>query len=693
MKSTRCPAILSASIFTIATGMTSLHVYAQQAPTNLKEIIVTADSESGGTADLKTTQETAALKTSTPLLETPQSVSIIPEDQIILRNTKSTADALRYTAGVSTDTYGSDPRGYDWVNIRGFDSFNSQYLDGMRLYNYEQTEIFGLDHIEVLKGPSSVLFGQSTPGGLINNVSKKPKDQAFGELGAEVTDRGTLEATADLGDLLTKDGALAYRVVGLFREANQDSNGNDIDGRRYYIAPSVTWKIADDAKLTILTSFLRGESTQTPEFLPVGGDYLRVRYNNFDVEDNTIYRVGYAFEKKFGDNITLRQNARFSAYDVVDQYQYSGAYTSDTTLESYLADWRCSARTGTIDTQLEAKITNGPLEQTLLGGVDYGISSTKTTYREDPAEDFDLLNPDYYTSASADTLYSDSRQRLQQVGVYAQDQLKFASRWVAVGSLRHDWVYSRTREETDGSKEKSHDGAFTYRAGLMYLGDYGISPYTSYSTSFYPNSGTDADGNTFDPSAGKQFEVGVKYAPQGMRGGITFSAFDLKQDNVLTTDPVNSSYQKANGEWESKGVELEANVGVTKNIDLIGNITAMHVEIVKSEDGDEGNTPQLLPTHTAAGWITYTFHEGALDGLTFGGGLRYVGGTYQDNANTEKNDNYAVADAVARYTRGPWTYALNADNVFGDENYVGDGSGFYYQAAGRSFRLSVNYNW
>ena len=272
-------------------------------------------------------------------------------------------------------------------------------------------------------------------------------------------------------------------------------------------------------------------------------------------------------------------------------------------------------------------------------------------------------------------------------------QIKFDDHWVGVASLRHDWVKSESAERTSGgSADEQDDKAFSYRLGLMYLADNGLAPYASYSTSFFPNSGVDAQGTTFDPTEGNQFEVGLKYAPKDFRGGLTFSAFHLTQDNVLTTDPRNQAFMKANGEWTSKGVELEGNVGITDRITLLGSLTLMDIEITKSADGDEGKTPGQTPEKTASGWVTYSFTDGTLQGLTLGSGVRYTGPSYQDTSNTAKNDSVLCVDLVARYVRGPWTVALNVDNVADETTYSSDGFG-YYQSAGRTVRVSLGYKW
>ncbi|RYD36072.1 MAG: TonB-dependent siderophore receptor [Verrucomicrobiaceae bacterium] len=648
--------------------------------------------------DYTTEENTVGTKTTTSLLETPQSISVITRDQLDIRNAQGIAEAIRYTAGTSTETYGQDPRGYDWVNIRGFDAFNNRYLDGMRLLNYEFPQIYGLERVEVIKGPSSVLYGQANAGGIINGISKRPTETAFGEVGAEIGTHEYYETTLDVGGPLTKDGSVLYRLTGQFKDTQEDSEGFPIDARSYYIAPAITWKISPDTKIDFLTSYYYGRSTQTPSYAPTpDGGPTGVKafgYRKWDYEMNDILRLGYALEHRVNPDLVLRQNLRGSQYNVEDKYVNSMGYQPGTTILDRTASiWNSDSLAFTVDNQAEYKITTGRVEQTLLGGFDYSWSSADTVYYEDGVPGIDTTNPDYSLAIPRPTtLQSDSYQKVSQYGIYAQDQIKLDSKWIATLSGRYDWTRNLVKERTADTVDTQVDEAFTSRAGLTYLADNGLAPYASYSTSFYPNSGTDQNGNTFDPTEGRQYEIGVKYAPKDFRGGATLSLYDLTQDNVLTTDPSNTAFSQASGEWRSRGIEFEGNIGISDNLDLLVNGTLGDVEITSSEDGDEGNSPALTPEKSASAWLNYTFNDGALKGLTLGGGVRYVGTSYSSNANTDKNSDYTVLDLAARYVNGPWTYALNVNNVFDTVEWINTDYQ-YNRTAGNSVNLSVAYHW
>ena len=585
----RLPSFLAA-LFGAASCLSAVQGQAapeqEAVPQELDTLTVTGTKDQDARIlDYRNESAAVGTKTDTPLLETPQSISVVTEDQIVMRNAQGVAEALRYTAGTSTETYGPDPRGYDWVTIRGFDAFNSRYLDGLRLQNYEFPEIFGLERVEVMKGPSSVLYGQSTAGGLINAISKRPKEVAFGEIGTEIGTHESYEATLDFGGPLSADGSLLYRFTGLFKDNQKDSTGFPVDARRYYIAPAVTWNISPDTKIDLLVSYFHTDSTQVPSFAAApNGAPTEVRafgYDQWDFEKNDILRFSYQLEHQFTPDLKFRQNFNASSYDVKDKYVNSLGYSSGTMMDRSASIWNSDSRSIGLDNRLELKFGTNRVEQTLLFGFDYAYATADTQYYEDPIPGIDIANPDYSLPIPVPTtLLSDSYQRSTQYGFYAQDQIKLDSKWVGTFSIRQDWAETDLKERTTGgTHDRQKDEAFTVRAGITYLADNGLAPYVSYSTSFYPNSGTDSAGNTFDPTEGKQYEIGLKYAPKDFRGGATLSVFDLTQENSLTTDPANTAFSKANGEIQSRGIEFEGNLGITGNLDFLVNASYADVEI------------------------------------------------------------------------------------------------------------------
>ncbi len=654
----------------------------------LDKLRITSDT------DLIAAQSSVGTKSSTPLIETPQAISVVTRGELDLRDAKTIAQALRYTAGTTTEFYGEDPRGYNWVKVRGFDTFDSQYLDGLRLFNYELTEAFGLERVEVMKGPSSVLYGQSTPGGLINGVSRHPTSTAIGELTAEVGDGQTIETTLDVGGPVSSSGNLLYRFTGLFHDAEKDSNGYPVNAQRTYLAPALTWRVSPATTLTVLGSYLQGESVQGPGYaVGADGSFTGVYSNdkNWDWENNKIYRLGYELEHRFSSNLVFRQNARASHYDVVDKYLYAYGYEADNvTLDRAASLWASQSRALAFDNQFEWKTSRDHVEQTILAGLDYSASLTDTQYYEDAGPSLDITAPDHNAPVTPPTtMYTDTHQRNAQTGLYLQDQLKFNSRWIATLSGRYDWASAATTDHLAGnSRTSQQDDAFSGRAGVTYLAVSGFAPYASYSTSFYPNSGTDFSGKPFDPTEGRQYEIGFKYAPKAGRASTTLSFYNLTQVNVLTSDPVNIGSYKTAGEWRSRGVEFETKAALSAGFNLLLSASYDDIEITKSNDGYAGHVPYLTPRFNASVWLDHTWRNGALRGLTLGGGARYSGSTFGDDANTVRNDGYGAFDLALSYARGKWRYALNVSNLF-DKNQRFSDTFNWYDNPTRTIRVSA----
>jgi iron complex outermembrane receptor protein len=285
----------------------------------------------------------------------------------------------------------------------------------------------------------------------------------------------------------------------------------------------------------------------------------------------------------------------------------------------------------------------------------------------------------------------------KQAGTYLQDQMKLGN-FTLVLSGRNDWVETTQEARDTGAIVASRDDSrFSGRAGLIYNFDNGIAPYVSYSTSYNPIIGLNAQNQLFLPETGKQAEIGVKVAPAGFDGYFTVSAFDLVRQNVTTTTgagivPV---LQNQTGEVTSRGIELEAVANVTRELKLIGAFTSYHLSTSKDLDPTlVGKTPTNTPQLLASGWADYTFKEGPLEGFGFGGGVRYIGSSWADAANTLEVPSVVLGDLALHYEWQNWRTALNVINLT-DKVYVAScasaTSCFYGDR--RRVTASVSYKW
>lgn len=641
-------------------------------------------SGAGVAPDSYVAQESrAGTKTDTSILETPQSISVVTRAQMEAQNAQSVTEVLRYVPGVAVETYGVDPKGFDWVMMRGFNAqATSDYKDGLRQaatgYTLFRSEPYALERVEVLRGPSSVLYGQGDAGGLINRVSKLPSATPQYETELEYGSFQRKQAAVDLTGPANESGTLLYRLVGVARDSNTQftyPNGDRISDDRLFAAPSLTWAPSAATRFTLQTEFLHDRSGGTIGTVTVNGKPTDLRngdpsFNRYDQKQKTI---GYLFEHRFNDTVQVRQNLRYGRVDaLLDNVLVVGLDPAGLTRSARRFDESMTALA--LDNQVQFDLRTGPLSHTLLTGLDFNRSSADVSRTMGPAPSLNPYDPVYGVDVpTPSTPLANYLERTHQTGLYLQDQIRFAERWVVTLGGRYDW-YSQKTENRLLNDDTNQDGTrFSGRAGLNYVMPNGVAPYVSYAQSFLPNTGVSAPANgsaPFAPSRARQWEAGVKYQPPGSDSLYTVAVFDIKKSNVLTNDLFNPGFQVASGEVQSRGVEVEGKLSLADGWDFTGSYTYVNAEITRANNATQGNRPALVPEHTASGWLNYTVRRSALAGLSLGVGARYVGSTYGDNDNTLKIAAHTLIDAGVSYAVDKHlTLSVNATNLF-DKEYL-----------------------
>lgn len=710
-------------------------VYAQSGDIALDTITVEGEEKKKATGEVQdptshldgyiATSSRSGLKTNTPIEKIPQSISVITSDRIDDQKAKSVSEAIGYSAGVVTKGFGFDQR-FDHFLIRGFDQQGTGiYRDGLQLRNMNfvswSMEPFGLERLEVIKGPTSTLYGQNAPGGLVDGISKRPRDEEHGEIFAAFGSFKYKETGVDFGGPLS-DGLFSYRFVGLWRDG--ETQVDEVDNKRIYLAPSITWSPSDKTSLTVLANFQRddngdsfrvlpGPSRATGEAPVVGNTNLARNTFLGDADKNRFLSeqgaIGYELEHKFSSDLTLRQKARFSASDLKYNTIYNGArvrgfpfppvfvnqFDPNNTLLRLGFDVDEETQYATIDTNAEYKFKYGQSKITTLMGIDFTyidddasiITSTDSLLLIDSRTVIPVgpLLPTFPYSGS-NTLIS--KEKRKQLGLYGQAQINFDDHWELTLGGRHDWVrgdlFSRTNTVLASGTtneivdRKTEENEFTGRAALSYSFDNGLTSYVSYTESFNPVNGVSVSGTPFDPETGVQYEAGLKYKPKGTNHLLTMAIFDLTRQNVASQDRVNPGIRRQIGEVTSRGLELEGNFDFDFGLQLQAAYSYLDAEITDGNASEIGNLPARVPEHAASLWANYEFQNPTLKGFSISAGVRYIGERFGDDLNGIKLEDVTLVDAAIRYEWKNWNFALNASNLF-DKDYIAGCSAYQLQ--------------
>jgi iron complex outermembrane receptor protein len=636
------------------------------APLELPTIEVSgslAGLATGPTGFVPTDSATAG-KIAAPLVETPASVSVVGADEIAARGgAVNLGDAIAYTPGIWVDpafSLTSDSA----FTIRGFSSWGANYLDGLRVgtgmtrAGQPSIEPYGMERIDVLRGPASVLYGQIVPGGLVNTVSKRPTFDSSREAMLQYGSYDQLQGAFDLNGVIGDGASLAWRMVAFGQSSNTQMD--EVDDNRVYLAPSLTWNIGDDTTLTLLAYWrrLRGQEWSN-ELVPEALETVPVSFNpgepGFDVRDSDQYSFGYEFAHRFNDSLSLVQNARVFRMDGTyhQVFAWSGltgnpdrpfevareAYKQDQTVDLFA-----------IDTRLVGSFRTGALTHEAFLGVDYNDVHSRMTGQWGAAPPLDFADPVRGLPLGPWEAPLDDHMWQTEVGIYAQDRIAAGPWRITLGGR---WTDAETGEEADVAawNFKQDDSAFVANAGILYLTEAGFAPYASFAQSFMPEAGTDWQGTPFEPTRGQQYEVGVKYQPPGVEALVTLAAFEITQSNLTTADPEHPDFSRQTGEVRMRGLELEGRAAFGP-VDASLSYTYLDSEVTESEDGTEGNDYPSTPPNVASLWLDYRPEGVRLAGLRLGGGLRYNDGNWGDDANTLWNDSQLLIDLAAGYDFG-----------------------------------------
>ncbi|MHA2740551.1 TonB-dependent siderophore receptor [Vibrio harveyi] len=668
------------------------------------------------------TYRNTATKTSLEPEETPQAITIITKDEMDLRGVSTVSEALRYSSGVNTELRGGAVTRLDLFNIRGFINYTNFY-DGLPLlfngWNLQpQIDAAAVEQVEVFKGPTSVLYGNIPPGGMVNIIAKTPQSEPANTVSVSTGTNSLKEVNFDTTGQIG-DSNVNYRIVGMAKQ--RDGQAETSEDERYLIAPSFDWQATDDTLVNVNVYYQNDPSAGIYTTVPAAGSVLDnplgslspdtyLGDKNWNTYEREVLMVGYKILHDFNNNWQFLQNARYMTADSYQENTYNSPLAADNRTigrNAYLTDE--DSTSFVIDNQLSGYVAHGNFEHNLLLGLDYQYLDSDVKYKDTLGYSLtqDIFNPNH-NQIDRDALKFAYQQALdiktKQLGVYFQDQLRY-NNLVMIAGLRWDKYESDTNTVSDylgtvtPSKEKLDENNVSFRVGALYELDFGLSPYLTYSESFEPIAGADASGKAFDPSTGHQWELGFKYAPLGGDVSGNLALFHITKKNAILTDP-NNPYapQYQAGEVVSQGAELEAKWQATPQADLTLNYTYINMEI--KEDSyyhQEGKTPVWIPEQTASLWANY-YYEGTLTGLRTSAGVRYVGKTEMDAQNSDQVPDYTLVDLAASYDLSAASQSLDgasvtlsASNIFDEEYYSCYDKNNCWFGAERSIEAKLEY--
>lgn len=653
---------------------------AQEAEIALPTLTIEGGANTGFFGELFAETSGTVMKTDDPIVDTPRSVSVVTQQQMQDRGARSVTQALQYVPGVYSGNYGLDNRG-DWSLVRGFAP--ASFEDGLQAqfgyYNNTKPEAFLLDSVSVLKGPSGMLYGNGSVGGIVNTSSKLPDPNAPNIVQLDFGTNDLFQANLDMGGELGSDGKLRYRLVAMGRSADGQIDFTSDDAGA--VMPSLTWTPDEDTAFTVLALYQKVETSPMIQFYSLYGTLYSARpfangdflppdafigepdFDSYDAEQQSVTLFGtHRFTDVWSVTGTLRYLASsasyqqaYWAYDNLETGRYNPDGTINRTAEaadndshSWVGDLHASADFALGSTQHAAMLgvafTDGRFNY------DWGYAETGG-----PIDPFDP----HYTGVGKATIVDYPEMELKQQSIYAQDQITWDRVTVQIGG-RYDWIVSdaQTWNPADPT-QRLKDGAFSGSAALLYAFDNGMVPYLSYSESFEQEAtGTDLAGNAFLPTRGSQYEAGVKYQPPGSRSLLTAAVFEITKSNLLQPDPDNPLFSVQTGEATVRGIELGAQA------EWRGFSVDAGYSYLDTEDAD-GERFAGVPQNQGSVWLQYAASDG-LSGLSGGIGVRYVGAMASGDVMTP---DFTLYDAMLAYEWDRYQVMLTGRNL-ADRTYL-----------------------
>jgi catecholate siderophore receptor len=648
----------------------------------------------------------------TAIRDLPQSATVINRAVMNSQNVTTLKEALRNVPGITISS-GEGGNIGDNINIRGYSARTDLFLDGFRDRGHYSRETFFLDAVEVLKGPSSMLFGRGSTGGVINQVSKQAGLRDHSEVGLGVGTDAYYRATADVNRKMSDTSAFRVSVLAHTEESTRDV----VEADRYGIAPTARFGIGTATEVSVYA--LHQRSDEIPDYgLPFtpGGTKVNpatpvsVDVDNFygftdDFFDQRVDALNLRVDHKFSPGLSLRNQTQYSQTRThAAPTVFPGVTATTTGRDRREREQKDESLYN--QTDLITKFDVGAVKHTLVTGVEIGRDNNFRqgyTWTGEPSQN--LADPGYGPLAGSgatraqDATHTDNEA--DTLAVYVNDTLELTKQWKLVGGLRRDTyaVEARSINNSTGATTllERTDRMTSVRAGVIYQPDDRTSYYVSYGTSFNPaaegltlsSSTTSTSNVNLKPEENRSFEVGAKWDLLGGRLAVNTALFRVEKTNAREDDPVTGDVVLG-GNTRVDGFEMGASGQLASDWQIFAGYTFLDGEIVDLFDNGvslSGNVLPNAPEHSASLWAVHNFAQV----WEIGGGLVYSAERFLNNANTSKVDGYTRLDATVAYKQKDYDLRLNLLNLNDEEYFETASAARATPAKGRSAVLTLNY--
>ena len=633
---------------------------------------VTVSAEVGS---FRPDESSTATKTNIPLNEIPQGVGVATQALIQSQQVIRFADAAENISGVNRDVLAAGSVG-DALTIRGLPLgvFSNYYRDGFVFDGMVPSDTTDVDRVEILKGPSSVLYGRAASGGIVNLITKEPLPVTHGVFSLQADRYGSVRPSFDITGPIGRSDKLFYRLNAEFADS---SNFRDaFHDRRFFLAPALTWKPKQATTIRFLFEYLHGRTTtdygipalgDRPAPVPISNSYgepwqfslLQNRTGSVD--------ISHAFAQRWV--VRTRFRATLTNWDYLDVS--SGFIEADSrTIARFSEDAHYPLRFCDWQSDLTGIFKTGPIEHNVLIGFEYGKQQVVQDAIFSDAPPIDLFNPvpfsytrpdnatlvdNFFNPSSPDYFPLNGTTKLFTHGGYIQDQITLLPGLKVLAGARFEGFTQRYDEIVYGTHNRQDNVATLPRIGVTYEPIEPVTFYAGWSRSFSPTLAAQftPGGEPFEPEHGHQYEAGVRTTEFHGRLSSTLSFYRIRASNLLITNPGNPLASIQIGTTESKGIEFDTSGRIRSGWDVTFAYAYNQANIVADPVYPVGNVFQNAPRHSGSIWTVYQVPRGPLNGLSFGVGVQARSYRYVDPSNDVILPGYGRVDAMASYVFGP----------------------------------------